>query len=80
MAKDPQLLTVRQRQQLEGLFTKDTALRTVFAHIQGFCQMVRTCGGATLERWLENVEQGPVQYGQAQIPSSASRSAISRRP
>jgi transposase len=50
----PDNLTKRERQQIADLCAKD---ELVYAHVQAFCDMVRTRGGAHLSDWLAAIEQ-----------------------
>lgn len=55
-AKAAEHLTERQRDHLAQVFARDSAVRPVYELVQVFGTMVRTRGGADLDRWLERVE------------------------
>jgi transposase len=64
-AKAAEHLTERQRDHLAQVFARDSAVRPVYDLVQAFGTMVRTRGGADLDRWLERVEGSDCKHLQA---------------
>ncbi|MBA3822812.1 MAG: transposase [Ktedonobacterales bacterium] len=53
----PSRLSQPERQQITDLCGKDAVVAQTYAHIQAFCEMVRSRTGDHLDDWLASIEQ-----------------------